>query len=101
MARNPAVVLAPGVVRIPTVGTASTNSFAFVDDAGSVILVDCGLKRAPARIVAGCTDFRMSRRTAHVLGELEYERVAFTHGTEITERARESVRGFLAEVTRG
>jgi hypothetical protein len=43
----------------------------------------------------------MSRRTAHVLGELEYERVAFTHGTEITERARESVRGFLAEVTRG
>jgi hypothetical protein len=53
VARNPAVVLAPGVVRIPTVGTASTNSFAFVDDAGSVTLVDCGLKRAPARIVAG------------------------------------------------
>ena len=33
-----------------------------------------------------------------MLGELEYERVAFTHGTEITDGAREAVRGFLAEV---
>ena len=48
-----AVELSPGVVRIPTIGAASTNSFAFVDDDGSVTLVDCGLKRAPGRIVAG------------------------------------------------
>lgn len=47
-----------------------------------------------------CTDFRLGRRTAHVLGELEYERVAFTHGTEITDGAREAVRGFLSEVDR-
>ena len=237
MARVPAVEVAPGVVRIPTVGAANTNSFALVDDDGSVTLVDCGLKRAPARIVAGlraigrhpgdvtrivlthahtdhaggaaemsartgapvavheadaddveagrappfdpsllvgrlltrlpggrfpgvavgerltdrqvldvggglrivatpghtpghvsllhertgtlitgdalfnvrqlrfsprplCTDFRLSRQTAHVLGELEYERVAFTHGTEITDDAREAVRGFLSEVDR-
>jgi glyoxylase-like metal-dependent hydrolase (beta-lactamase superfamily II) len=235
MARVPAVEVAPGVVRIPTVGAANTNSFALVDDDGSVTLVDCGLKRAPTRIVAGlraigrhpgdvtrivlthahtdhaggaaemaartgapvavheadagyaeagrpppfeqsllvgrlmtripgagfppvavgerlsdgqvldvggglrivatpghtpghvsllhertgtlitgdalfnvrqlrfsprplCTDFRLSRQTAHVLGELEYERVAFTHGTEITDGAREAVRGFLSEV---
>jgi hypothetical protein len=51
MARRPAVELAPGVIRIPTIGSASTNSFAFVDGDGSVTLVDCGLKRAPARIV--------------------------------------------------
>jgi glyoxylase-like metal-dependent hydrolase (beta-lactamase superfamily II) len=237
MARVPAVEVAPGVVRIPTVGAANTNSFALVDDDGSVTLVDCGLKRAPGRIVAGlraigrhpgdvtrivlthahtdhaggaaemaartgapvavheadagyaeegrpppfeqsllvgrlmtripgagfppvavgerlsdgqvldvggglrivatpghtpghvsllhertgtlitgdalfnvrqlrfsprplCTDFRLSRQTAHVLGELEYERVAFTHGTEITDGAREAVRGFLSEVDR-
>jgi len=237
MARVPAVEVAPGVVRIPTVGAANTNSFALVDDDGSVTLVDCGLKRAPARIVAGlraigrhpgdvtrivlthahtdhaggaaemsartgapvavheadagyaeagrpppfeqslltgrlmtripgagfppvtvgqrlsdaqvldvggglriiatpghtpghvsllhertgtlitgdalfnvrqlrfsprplCTDFRLSRQTAHVLGELEYERVAFTHGTEITDNAREAVRSFLSEVDR-
>ncbi len=232
-----AVELSPGVVRIPTIGAASTNSFAFVDDDGSVTLVDCGLKRAPGRIVAGlraigrhpsdvtrillthahldhaggaadmaartgapvavheadaayveagrhpspdrsllagrlmarlpgqrfppvavgkrlddgelldvagglrivatpghtpghvsllheptgtlitgdalfnvrhltysprplCTDFRLSRRTAHVLGELEYERVGFTHGTEIVDGAREAVRGFLTTVER-
>src|ERR671920_2567012 len=53
MARVPAVEVAPGVVRIPTIGSASTNSFALVDDDGSVTLVDCGLKRAPAKIVAG------------------------------------------------
>jgi glyoxylase-like metal-dependent hydrolase (beta-lactamase superfamily II) len=237
VAHPPAVEIAPGVVRIPTIGAASTNSFAFVDGDGSVTLVDCGLKRAPARIVAGlraigrhpgdvvrivlthahtdhaggaaemaartgapvavheadaddveagrpaafessllvgrlmtrlpgggfppvavgerltggqvldvggglrivatpghtpghvsllheptrtlvtgdalfnlrqlrysprplCTDFRLNERTAHVLGELEYDRVAFTHGTEITTGAREAVRGFLSDAAR-
>lgn len=49
---EPAVLLAPGVFRIPTFG-AFINSFAFVDDDGQVTLVDCGLKRAPAKIVTG------------------------------------------------
>lgn len=49
---NPAVTLASGVIRIPTLGD-YINSFAFTDEDGSVSLVDCGLKRAPARIVAG------------------------------------------------
>jgi hypothetical protein len=31
-----------------------------------------------------------------VLGELDYDVAAFTHGREITENARERVRGFLA-----
>ena len=44
-----------------------------------------------------CTDFRLNEQTAHVLGELEYDRVAFTHGPEITDRARERVRRFLAK----
>jgi glyoxylase-like metal-dependent hydrolase (beta-lactamase superfamily II) len=47
------VSLAPGVWRIPTQGKDLINSFAFVDDDGSVTLVDCGLKKAPPRIVAG------------------------------------------------
>lgn len=46
-------------------------------------------------IKALCTDFRLSQRSAHVLGELEYSVAAFTHGPEITDRAREQVRGFL------
>jgi glyoxylase-like metal-dependent hydrolase (beta-lactamase superfamily II) len=233
MAPPPAVAVAPGVFRIPTVGSWAVNSFALVDDNGSVTLVDTGVERAPDRIVAGlaaigkhpadvqrivlthahpdhaggakemaartgasvavhaddagfvetgesppndksytagrifarlqngrfpavgvaeklgdgqvlgvagglrvvatpghspghvsllheptrtlitgdaifnvlgvrypprifCTDFRMTKRTAHVLGELEYDRVGFTHGPEIVDGAREAVRRFLA-----
>jgi glyoxylase-like metal-dependent hydrolase (beta-lactamase superfamily II) len=42
-----------------------------------------------------CTDFAMSKETAGVLGELDYEVAAFTHGPEIRDGAREAVRGFL------
>jgi glyoxylase-like metal-dependent hydrolase (beta-lactamase superfamily II) len=235
MARSPAVQLAPDVWRIPTLGRAAVNSFAFVDADGSVTLVDCGLKKAPARIVAGlaaigkrpadvtrivlthvhmdhvsgaaemaersgapvtahtadavyarsgrlpdpdrsfllgrlmlrmpnrrftpleiarplvdgdllpvagglrvlhtpghspghvsllheptkvlitgdalmnllgvrwppkafCSNFRMTQQTAHVLGELDYQVAAFTHGPEITDRARDRVRGFLRDL---
>jgi hypothetical protein len=38
----------------------------------------------------------MSMQTAGVLGELEYDTVAFTHGPEIRTGAREAVRSFLA-----
>jgi glyoxylase-like metal-dependent hydrolase (beta-lactamase superfamily II) len=230
----PAVAIAPGVFRIPTVGSWAVNSFALLDDDGSVTLVDTGLDRAPARIVAAlatlgkhpadvqrivlthahpdhaggakelaertgapvavhtddagfvesgtaprgdpsyavgrifarlqngrfpavrvgekltdgqvldvagglrvvatpghspghvsllheptrtlitgdaivnvwgvhypprmlCSDFRLTKRTAHVLGELEYERAGFTHGPEMLDGARETVRRFLAK----
>ncbi|WP_328417299.1 MULTISPECIES: MBL fold metallo-hydrolase [unclassified Micromonospora] len=53
MSRSPAVPLAPNVWRIPTLGRAAVNSYAFVNDDGSVTLIDCGLTRAPARIVRG------------------------------------------------
>ncbi|GEL18060.1 MBL fold metallo-hydrolase [Pseudonocardia asaccharolytica] len=233
MAHPPATELVPGIWRIPTVGRAQVNSYAFVDGDGSVTLVDCGLRSAPPRIVAGlaamgkhpsdvarivlthahpdhaggaaelarqsgapvavhvddvpyavqgraprpdqslragrflarlpgggfppvpvgedltdeqvldvggglrvvatpghspghvsllheptrllvtgdaifnvlrlaisprplCSDFRMTRRTAHRLGELDYDAVAFTHGPEITEGGREVLRAFLA-----
>ncbi len=48
-----AVVLAPGVWRIPTAPFDLVNSFAFAEPDGSVTLVDTGLKSAPARICAG------------------------------------------------
>jgi glyoxylase-like metal-dependent hydrolase (beta-lactamase superfamily II) len=44
-----------------------------------------------------CTDFTMTKQTAHVLGEIHYEVAAFTHGPEIREGAREAVRGFLRD----
>jgi glyoxylase-like metal-dependent hydrolase (beta-lactamase superfamily II) len=43
-----------------------------------------------------CANFAMTRRTAHRLGELEYDVAAFTHGPEIRDRARETVRRLLA-----
>jgi glyoxylase-like metal-dependent hydrolase (beta-lactamase superfamily II) len=45
-----------------------------------------------------CSDFRMTKRTAHVLGELDYDVVAFTHGPEIKDGAREKVRRFLSKL---
>ena len=239
MATQPAVPLAPGIFRIPTAGKDLINSFALVQDDGSVTLVDAGLKRAPARIVAAlaaigkhprdvtrivlthvhpdhaggaaelsrrtgadvlvhggdhdwarsgrisggndrstrlgrifartgdakieafepgpaltdgelvpgsggvrvvhtpghspghisllleesrtlitgdalfnfrflrgarispaflCSDFAMTKRTAHRLGELDYDVAAFTHGPEIRDRARETVRGLLSDL---
>ena len=48
-----AVRLSERLWRIPTLPLDLLNSFAFVEDDGSVTLVDCGLRRAPAQIVAG------------------------------------------------
>ena len=42
-----------------------------------------------------CTDHRLAKETAHVLGELDYQIAAFNHGPEIRDGAREAVRGFL------
>lgn len=42
-----------------------------------------------------CIDVPLNKRTADVLGELDYEVAAFTHGTEVRDNAREQVRGFL------
>ncbi|HYO41026.1 MAG TPA: MBL fold metallo-hydrolase [Nocardioidaceae bacterium] len=53
MSSPAAVELAPGVWRIPTMGKDLVNSFALVQGDGSVTLVDCGLSKAPPRIVAG------------------------------------------------
>jgi glyoxylase-like metal-dependent hydrolase (beta-lactamase superfamily II) len=44
-----------------------------------------------------CTDFVMTKQTAHVLGEVDYAVAAFTHGPEIHENAREAIRGFLRD----
>jgi len=48
-------------------------------------------------LAALCTDYRMNQKTAHVLGELDYDVAAFSHGPEIRDNAREAVRGFLRD----
>ena len=47
-----AVQLASNLYRIPTLGP-FINTYAFINNDGSVTLVDCGLNKAPAKIVAG------------------------------------------------
>jgi glyoxylase-like metal-dependent hydrolase (beta-lactamase superfamily II) len=42
-----------------------------------------------------CTDPTVNRRSADVLGDLDYEVVAFTHGPEIRHAAQAAVRAFL------
>lgn len=46
-------------------------------------------------VAAFCASHRQNQRTAHVLGELEYEVAVFTHGPHIAKNAREAVRRFL------
>jgi glyoxylase-like metal-dependent hydrolase (beta-lactamase superfamily II) len=52
-------------------------------------------------IPAFCTDATMAKKTAHVLGDLDYDMAAFTHGPEIRQGAREAIRGFLRRRTVG
>jgi glyoxylase-like metal-dependent hydrolase (beta-lactamase superfamily II) len=51
-------------------------------------------------VAAFCTSFKQTKQTAHVLGEVEYDIAAFTHGPEIRSGARQAVRGFLARTQR-
>ncbi len=43
-----------------------------------------------------CSNFAMTKKTAHRLAELEYTTAAFTHGQEIRDRPRDAIRKFLA-----
>jgi glyoxylase-like metal-dependent hydrolase (beta-lactamase superfamily II) len=42
-----------------------------------------------------CTDPELNRKSADMLGDLDFEIAAFTHGAEIRTGAREAVRAFL------
>lgn len=48
---SPAILLAPNVYRVPTKSD-FVNSYLFIEDDGSLTLVDTGLKSAPKRIAA-------------------------------------------------
>lgn len=64
------VALGPGVFRIPTAGD-FINSFAFVEDDGSVTLVDTGTRFATKRIVRGLAAFGKHPR--------DVQRIVLTH----------------------
>ena len=64
------VQLAPSVWRIPLLGD-YINAFVFADADGSLTLVDCGLKRAPATIVRGLASIGKHPR--------DVQRILLTH----------------------
>ena len=49
---------------------------------------------------AFCSDIKLNQKTADVLGELDYEIAAFTHGKHVSQNARETVRRFLRDAKR-
>jgi glyoxylase-like metal-dependent hydrolase (beta-lactamase superfamily II) len=51
-------------------------------------------------IKAFCHDIVLNQKTAHVLGELDYQTAAFTHGPHVSENARERVRGYLSDAAK-
>ena len=68
------------------------------EDSGVLITGDAifNVRRLRWPVRAFCSDFAMTTRTAHVLGELDYTTAAFTHGPELREHPREDIRAFLA-----
>jgi glyoxylase-like metal-dependent hydrolase (beta-lactamase superfamily II) len=50
-------------------------------------------------IKAFCHDIVLNQKTAYVLGELDYQTAAFTHGPHVSDNARGRVRQYLADAT--
>ena len=51
-----------------------------------------GIRYSPRAL---CTDPELNRKSADVLGDLDFEVAAFTHGPDIRHGARDAVRAFL------
>jgi glyoxylase-like metal-dependent hydrolase (beta-lactamase superfamily II) len=93
------VPVAGGVRVIHTPGHSPGHASFLHEESGTLITGDAIFnvlgRRWPMKFL--CTDFAMTRKTAHRLGEVEYSIAAFTHGPEIRDRPREAIRAFLAK----
>lgn len=72
------------------------------EDTGVLITGDSiwNVRKLSFGVRAFCSDIALNRRTAHVLGELDYQVAAFTHGPHVSDNARERVRGYLADAAK-
>jgi glyoxylase-like metal-dependent hydrolase (beta-lactamase superfamily II) len=93
------VPFAGGIRVIHTPGHSPGHASYLHEDSGTLITGDAIFnvlgRRWPMKFL--CTNFAMTKQTAHRLGELEYSVAAFTHGPEIREQPREAIRKFLAK----
>jgi len=64
------IELAPGIVRVPTMSD-FVNSFVLLEQDGSVTLIDCGLKGAPAKLLRALQDLGRHPR--------DVQRIILTH----------------------
>ena len=89
--------IAGGVEVIHTPGHTPGHVALLHRDSGVLITGDSifnvrGMRWSPRAL---CTDFALTKTSAHRLGELDYTIAAFTHGPEIRYKAREEIRAFL------
>ena len=93
------VPFAGGIRVIHTPGHSPGHASYLHEQSGTLITGDAIFnvlgRRWPPKML--CTNFAMTRQTAHQLAEVEYSTAAFTHGPEIRDRPRETIRAFLAQ----
>ena len=93
------VPFAGGIRVIHTPGHSPGHASYLHEASGTLITGDAIFnvlgRRWPPKML--CSNFAMTKQTAHRLGELEYATAAFTHGPEIRDRPREAIRAFLAK----
>ena len=90
--------VAGGLRVVHTPGHSPGHASYLHEESGVLITGDAifNVRRLRWPVRAFCSDFAMTTRTAHVLGELDYTTAAFTHGPELREHPREDIRAFLA-----
>ncbi|WP_037600907.1 MBL fold metallo-hydrolase [Streptacidiphilus rugosus] len=91
--------IAGGLRVVHTPGHSPGHVALLAETTGVLITGDSiwNIRRMKWSVKAFCQDIRLNRQTAHVLGELDYQIAAFTHGKHVSEQAREKVRGFLRD----
>jgi len=93
------VPFAGGIRVVHTPGHSPGHASYLHEESGTLITGDSIFnvlgRRWPMKML--CSNFAMTKQTAHRLGELEYTTAAFTHGPEIRDRPREAIRAFLAK----
>ncbi|MCW2759916.1 MAG: fold metallo-hydrolase [Marmoricola sp.] len=93
------VPFAGGIRVVHTPGHSPGHASYLHEESGVLITGDAIFnvlgRRWPLKML--CSNFAMTQKTAHRLGELEYSTAAFTHGPEIRDTGREAIRRFLAK----
>ena len=88
-----------GIRVVHTPGHSPGHASYLLEESGVLITGDAIFnvlgRRWPMKFL--CSDFAMTKKTAHRLADLDYSTAAFTHGPEIQEKPREAIRKFLSE----